>query len=125
MAAEPPTVAVSGAQIAGESYTLTCQVTGGGTMTPIYQWFRNGSPVASQTSATLSFSPLRQNMDNGSYTCEATRSSTSVTSAGVSITVAGEFYSGHSYEKLNSTQPQHRQLSSQLVGHLMKDRVTL
>ena len=51
--------------------------------------WRDGSLLTGQTSATLSFSPLRQ-VDSGVYTCEATRSSISVTSAGVSITVVGE-----------------------------------
>ena len=73
-------------QRAGENHMLTCQVTGQDTMTPTYQWFRNGSVLANQTSATLSFSPLRQ-MDNGNYTCRAF----SVTSASVRLTVVGEF----------------------------------
>ena len=77
-------------QTAGENHMLTCQVTGGGTMTTTYQWLKDGASLSGQTSETLSFSPLRQ-MDNGSYTCEATRSSISVTSTGVSITVVGEF----------------------------------
>ena len=77
-----------GEQTAGENHALTCQVTGGGTMTTTYQWLKDGAPLSGQTSETLSFSPLRQ-MDNGSYTCEGTRNSTSVTSASVSITVRG------------------------------------
>ena len=72
---------------AGENYILTCQVTGG-TMTPTYQWFRNGSPLTGQTSDTLSFSPLRE-IDSGVYTCEGTRSSVTVTSPSVRITVVG------------------------------------
>jgi hypothetical protein len=80
-----------GAQIAGQDYTLTCQVTGGGTMTPTYRWFRDGSPLTGQTSATLSFSPLRE-IDSGVYTCEGTRNSIPVTSrTGITIrTVVGE-----------------------------------
>ena len=77
-----------GEQTAGENHALTCQVTGGGTMTTTYQWMKDEASLSGQTSETLSFFPLRQ-MDNGSYTCEATRSSISVTSAGVSITVIG------------------------------------
>ena len=81
----------SGGQLtAGENHMLTCQVTGGGTMTPTYQWMKDGSSLTSQTSATLSFSPLSQT-DSGTYTCEATRSSITLASAGVSITVGGEF----------------------------------
>ena len=78
-----------GAQIAGEDYTLTCRVTGGGTMTPTYRWLRNGSPLSGETSATLSFSPLRQS-DSGSYTCEATKSLSTVTSAPMVVTVEGK-----------------------------------
>ena len=75
-----------GAQIAGENYTLTCQVTGGGNTTRTYRWFRNGSLVTGQRSATLSFSPLRET-DSGVYTCEGTRSSIARTSERVTITV--------------------------------------
>ena len=74
------------AQIAGENYTLTCQLTGEGTTTPIYQWFRNGSLLTDQTSDTLSFSPLSET-DSGVYTCEGTRSSITVTSGAMTITV--------------------------------------
>ena len=74
-------------QIAGEDYTLTCTVTGGGNT---YQWFRNGSPLISQTSAILSFSPLRQT-DNGSYTCEAMKSFVAVRSTNIMrIAVEGD-----------------------------------
>ena len=79
-----------GAQVAGEDYTLTCQVTGGGTMTPTYRWFRDGSVLTGQTSATLSFSPLRET-DSGVYTCEGTRNSIAVRSDGnIALTVVGE-----------------------------------
>ena len=87
MAAGPPTVGGNGAQIAGEDYTLTCQVTGGGTTSPTYQWFKGGTPLTGQTSATLSFSPLSQAAHNGSYSCEATQDG--LRSAAVNITVAG------------------------------------
>ena len=84
------TLSGGGTQIAGEDYTLTCQVTGGETMTPTYRWFRNGSLLTGQTSNTLSFSPLRET-DSGVYTCEGTRSFMTVTSANVTITVVGKF----------------------------------
>ena len=88
----PPVVTLNvsgGAQIAGENYTLTCTVTGGGTMTPTYRWLRNDSPLSGETSATLSFSPLRQSNSPGSYSCEATLSSTAVRSVSMTITVEG------------------------------------
>ena len=87
----PPMVTVSGsggAQIAGEDYTLTCTVTGGGTTTPTYRWLRNGLQLPDETSAALSFSPLRQSSSN-SYTCEATKSLSTVTSEPIVLTVEG------------------------------------
>ena len=80
-----------GAQIAGEDYTLTCQVTGGGTTMTTYRWLRNGSPLTGQISDTLFFSPLNQRTDSGVYTCEGTRRSIAVTSASVRISVVGKF----------------------------------
>jgi hypothetical protein len=56
-------------------------------MTPTYQWFRDGSPLTGQTSATLLFSPLRV-IDSGVYTCEGTKNSTTVRSGEVSVDVA-------------------------------------
>ena len=61
-------------------------------MTPTYQWLKDGSPLTGQTSATLSFSPLRQNMTLESTPVRPLHEiPLSVTSAGVSITVVGEF----------------------------------
>ena len=74
--------------VAGENHMLTCQVSGGGSLT--YRWFRNGSLLTGEISATLSFSPLRET-DNGIYTCETTRTSASVNSTGMGITVVGEY----------------------------------
>ena len=87
----PPVVALSGGgpQIAGENYTLTCLVTGGGITTPTYRWFRDGSLLTGQRSATLSFSPLRET-DSGVYTCEGTRSSITRRSQWVTIAVVGK-----------------------------------
>ena len=79
----------SGPQIAGEDYTLTCEVTGGGITTPTYRWFRNGSLLTGQTTATLSFSPLMES-DSGVYTCEGTRSSSNRTSGNVTVRVVGK-----------------------------------
>ena len=78
-----------GPQIAGENYTLTCQVTGGGITTLTYRWFRNGSLLTDQTSATLSFSPLMES-DSGVYTCEGTKSSSCSTSGNVTVRVVGK-----------------------------------
>ena len=81
-------------QHAGEDYTLTCTVSGGETTaTTTYQWRRDNSPLSDETSATLSFTPLRQNTpsSNGQYVCEATRSGRTVRSEGITITVTGRF----------------------------------
>ena len=88
------TVTGSGAtRNAGEDYTLTCTVSGGGTTTTTYQWLRNGSPLMTgATSDTLDFTPLRQTTpsSNGQYTCQATRSGSTVTSDNIfTITVTG------------------------------------
>ena len=87
------TVTGSGAtQHAGEDYTLTCTVSGGETTaTTTYQWHRNNSPLSSETSATLSFTPLSSPSSNGQYVCEAMRSSRTARSGGSTITVSGRF----------------------------------
>ena len=78
-----------GAQVAGEDYTLTCQFIGGEAVTPVYQWLKDGSSLAGETSDTLSFSPLRDT-DSGGYTCEVTTGSLTATSPSVIITVVGK-----------------------------------
>ncbi len=76
------------AQIAGEDYTLTCQITGGGTIS--YRWFKD-TILTDETSDTFSFSPLVE-ADSGDYTCEGTRSSTSSTVTSTSVTIlVGKF----------------------------------
>ena len=83
-------VGTGGVLTAGESHMLSCQVTEGDTtVATMYRWFRNGSQLTGQTSATLSFSPLRET-DSGVYICEGTRAGSSATSSGISITVMGE-----------------------------------
>ena len=82
------TLSGSSMETTGQTYTFTCSVTRGGTMTPTYRWFRNGSPLSGQTSATLSFSPLRQS-DSGVYTCEGTKGLINLTSNRESISVEG------------------------------------
>ena len=80
-------------QHAGEAYTLTCTVSGGETTaTTTYQWLRNNLPLSSETSATLSFTPLRQTTpsSNGQYVCEAMRSGRTVRSDNVAIYVTGK-----------------------------------
>ena len=88
-------MAVSGSPVtqhAGEDYTLTCAVSGGETTaTTTYQWHRDNSPLSGETSATLSFTPLRQTApsSNGQYVCEAMRSGRTVGSTSVNVSVTG------------------------------------
>ena len=92
----PVMVSVTGSgdtQHAGEDYTLTCTVSGGDTTaTTTYQWHRNNSPLSGETSATLSFTPLRQTTpsSNGQYVCEATRRGNTIRSNSATIDVTGE-----------------------------------
>jgi hypothetical protein len=91
----PPVVIITSsgdAQIAGEDYTLTCRVTGGGSAAIAYQWLRDGVQLPSETFRTLSFSPLNQRHHNGSYVCEGTRSFSTVASTSVRIIVLGKEY---------------------------------
>jgi hypothetical protein len=76
-----------GTQKAGEYYYLACQFTGGGTVTSIsYQWFKNDMPLLNEASATLSFSPLKEN-DSGVYTCEVNQNAMS---EGITVSVLGK-----------------------------------
>ena len=74
-AVDPPiaTLRGDGPQIAGENYTLTCQVTGGGNALPTYQWFKNSNQIRGETYETLFFSPLNERLHNGVYSCLGTR----------------------------------------------------
>ncbi len=69
--------------MAGQSYTLTCTVTGAEALTPTisYQWFEETSPrvMLSTTSANLTFDPLNLS-DAGQYSCDVIVSSPFVTS---------------------------------------------
>ena len=71
----PPTITVTvavsgdGTLTAGQSYTLTCSVSGVDVTT--YQWRKDGSVIQGETTEMLSFSPLRLS-HAGQYTCEVT-----------------------------------------------------
>ena len=82
-------------QHAGENYTLTCTVSGEettATTVTTYQWRRDNSPLSNETSATLSFTPLRETTpsSNGQYVCEAMRSGRTVPSHIVTIDVTSK-----------------------------------
>ena len=88
----PPTIIVTvvasgdGTPTAGQSYTLTCSVSGASVTT--YQWRKNGTMI-SETGPTLSFSPLRLS-DAGGYTCEVTVDSMTY-AASMNITIPSEY----------------------------------
>ena len=72
-------VAVSddGTPTVGQSYSLTCSVSGASVTT--YQWRKDGSVLQGETTEIrLSFSPLRLS-DAGQYTCEVTVNSMTLT----------------------------------------------
>ena len=74
----------------GQNHVLTCEASGGGSMTYTYMWLINGSVVSGQTSSTYSFSPLEV-ADSGRYSCQVRVSSTTMnTSSEVTITVMCE-----------------------------------
>ena len=84
------TVAVSGdgTPTAGQSYTLTCSVSGASVTT--YQWRKDGSVLQGETTEMLSFSPLRLS-DAGQYTCEVTVNSMTLTDD-VDISIPSESF---------------------------------
>ena len=62
-----------GTPTVGESYSLTCTVTGAVRLYPTiaYQWFKNNTEVSGETQSTLSFSSLSLS-DAGQYRCDVT-----------------------------------------------------
>ena len=79
----------SNTQHAGENYTLTCTVSGGGTDNPSYQWLKNDSYLTNETAETLSFTPLTQR-NSSEYACEATKSHRVVKSDSIDVVVTGK-----------------------------------
>jgi hypothetical protein len=58
---------------AGESYSLTCTVSGADRLDYMasYQWRKDGNVLVGETAVALSFSPFRL-LHAGQYTCEVT-----------------------------------------------------
>ena len=84
------TVTGGGVFTAGQTHTLTCQVSGGDTtMITSYQWLKNDLVINGQTSSILSFSLLGE-ADTGIYHCQGTRGSSTNISNSVDITVNGK-----------------------------------
>lgn len=79
--------AASSVVCAGTNLSIPVSITGGESTTT-YRWYKDGSttPVASQTTATLSFSTV-QTTDAGNYTLVVTGACNSVTSTAFSLSV--------------------------------------
>ena len=73
-------------RIVSSGGTLTCEASGGGSMTYTYMWLKDDSEVSGQTSSTYSFSPLMER-DSGQYSCRVSDGSMTVTSE---VTVESE-----------------------------------
>ena len=74
-------VTSSGVPTVGQSYSLTCSVSGADYLNPtiVYQWFETGDPgVVLARSVNLQLPPL-QLTDDSHYTCQATVSSSYLT----------------------------------------------
>ena len=71
-------------QTPGESYTLTCSVSGADDLDSSYQWKKNCVNVDKETTSTLFFSHLRLS-DTGSYVCEVTVSSATLDGGTVTV----------------------------------------
>ena len=72
------TVMVSGGTpTVGESYSLTCTVTGADQLNPTitYRWIKDNTVISGETQSILSFSSLSQ-LDAGQYRCDVNVSST-------------------------------------------------
>ena len=70
-------ITYSGVPTVGQSYSLTCSVSGADYLNPniVYQWFETGDPgVVLARSANLQLPPLQLTEDSH-YTCQATISS--------------------------------------------------
>ena len=75
----------------GQSYTLTCSVTGVGGFTPTFQWRMDGDVISGETGPTLSLPPLRLS-HAGQYICEATVATIPFI-ATQDVTIQGNLYS--------------------------------
>ncbi len=90
------TVTSSGPPMTGQSYSLTCTVTGADSLTPTitYVWTRGGTSVAGSDSM-LTFNPLKLS-NSGEYVCTVTVTSdlltTTLTDASdtVEVTIKGK-----------------------------------
>ena len=89
----PPTITVivvasgDGTPTAGQSYTLTCSVSGASVTT--YQWRKNSSIIQGETTEMLSFSTLRLS-HAGRYTCEVIVNSMTHSSDIQDINISGK-----------------------------------
>ncbi len=112
----------------GVNHSLTCNASGGASMTYTYQWLRYDGDIVDETSSTVSFSPLRE-ADVGRYNCRVSVGSLTITSESVVINVEGEcngdtFIINNVYTNLY-LQHCHYQLSSHHLVIILRGRVIL
>ena len=84
-------VVSGGTPTVGESYSLTCTVTGADRLNPTitYQWFKDNTMVSGETQSTLSFSSLSLS-DAGQYRCDVTVSSTLLSLSIIAMSITQE-----------------------------------
>ncbi len=74
------------AQTALPGANVTFTVAATGSPTPTLQWQKNGAPIAGQTGTSLTLNPVTA-ADVASYTCVATNTTGSITSAAAALTL--------------------------------------
>lgn len=85
---------ITGAPRPGQLYGMYCNViSGGGSETPMYLWYRNGEVLFETPSInnSIELAPAREYFHNGVWVCEAIKGSLSGRSPGFNITVIGKF----------------------------------
>jgi len=72
----------------GSEFSLS--VTGEGSPSPTYQWYKNGNVISGETSSTLT--KYWTDSDAGTYTCVLTNAAGSTTSSSIVVTIVGNPY---------------------------------
>ena len=85
--ASPAFTAQPASKTVASGSTAVFTVAAGGTPSPTYQWRKDGTPIANATGATLLVSAATS-ANAGSYTCVATNSLGTTTSAAATLTVS-------------------------------------
>lgn len=89
LATSPTITAQPVSVVAFKDDTVTLSVSGQGSPSPVYAWFKDGTRIPDQTGATLTLSHA-QPIDAGRYTASLTNPSGTVTSQAAVLTVAAD-----------------------------------